>query len=150
MAKTKNLLFGILAALMMTGSVIITGCSSSDLPAYTYGLNYEHSGTVFVPAVQQDFNYTIKLEHNVVTLNFMGLDFSFPLYNAATGESRLCVGCGDNTDGTKGVFIHVGNDKLIIPLESAKGDSKKIEENLPHYEKIPGTLRNIPENNVEK
>jgi hypothetical protein len=64
----------------------------------------------------------------------MGLDFSFPLYNA--GESRLktdgynqyievqigndivpipireCVGCGTNTDGTKGVRII--EEKLIM------------------------------------
>lgn len=109
MAKTKNLLFVILAALMMTGSV--TGCSSSDLPAYTYGLNYEHSGTIFVPAVQQDYNYTIKLEHNVVTLNFMGLDFSFPLYNIA-GESRL------KTDGNvQYVEVFIGTDLVKVPVE---------------------------------
>ena len=112
MAKTKNLLFVILAALIMTGSVIITGCSSSDLPAYTYGLNYEHSGTIFVPAVQQDYNYTIKLEHNVVTLNFMGLDFSFPLYNAATGESRL-----KNDGNVQYVEVFIGNDLVKVPVE---------------------------------
>lgn len=111
MAKTKNLLFVILAALLMTGSVIICGCSSSDLPAYTYGLNYEHSGTVFVPAVQQDFNYTIKLEHNVVTLNFMGLDFSFPLYNIA-GESRL-----KNDGNVQYVEVFIGNDLVKVPVE---------------------------------
>lgn len=120
MAKTKNLLFVILAALFMTGSVVITGCTSSDISGYTYNLNYEHSGTIFVPAVQQDFKYKIKLEHNVVTLNFMGLDFSFPLYNAATGESRLCVGCGDNTDGTKGVMLKIGTDDVFVPLEDPK------------------------------
>jgi hypothetical protein len=111
MAKTKNLLFVVLAALFMTGSVVITGCTSSDISGYTYNLNYEHSGTVFVPAVQQDFNYTIKLEHNVVTLNFMGLDFSFPLYNIA-GESRL-----KNDGNVQYVEVFIGNDLVKVPVE---------------------------------
>jgi len=111
MAKTKNLLFVVLAALMMTGSIIITGCSSSDLPAYTYGLNYEHSGTIFVPAVQQDFEYSIKVAHNTVKLTFMGLDFVFPMYNEV-GECKL------KTDGnSRYVEVFVGNDLVKVPVE---------------------------------
>jgi len=112
MAKTKNLLFVILPMLILLAiGIYLQGCSSSDLPAYTYGLNYEHSGTIFVPAVQQDYNYTIKLEHNVVTLNFMGLDFSFPLYNIA-GESRL-----KNDGNVQYVEVFIGNDLVKVPVE---------------------------------
>jgi septal ring factor EnvC (AmiA/AmiB activator) len=39
MAKTKNLLFVLLAALMMTGSVIITGCSSGPSEEQMQQLN---------------------------------------------------------------------------------------------------------------
>ncbi|MBN8568694.1 MAG: hypothetical protein J0M18_03600 [Ignavibacteria bacterium] len=39
MAKTKNLLFVLLAALMMTGSVVITGCSSGPSEEQMQQLN---------------------------------------------------------------------------------------------------------------
>jgi hypothetical protein len=110
MAKTKNLLFVMLAALMMTGSVIITGCTSSDFWNTTSQIKIEKSFKVNVPKLDYSVTIKVKIENNAMYLTVAGFECE-PIYLKEIFTEADSDRIEFTMDGEKVKEVAVGDEK---------------------------------------
>ena len=127
----KKILLILFAALLLTGSGLLSGCSSSvTINEVVKNISYEKSDSTYSKQLDVWFKYKLKIEHGIITLTIAGFDFEIsPLFDRTTSsegtidmsvnwrkDERLLINHSIDIESNE-LRISVFENKYNIPLE---------------------------------